>query len=44
VISGFVADSGQAFRDVMVPLTVNLMVGLGDERESAERSLAAALA
>jgi hypothetical protein len=31
-------------QDVMIPLTINLMVGLGDERERVEQSLAAAMA
>jgi hypothetical protein len=33
----------QGWQDVMVPLATNLVVGLGDTRRSAERSLAAAL-
>ncbi|HEU0192527.1 MAG TPA: TetR/AcrR family transcriptional regulator [Mycobacterium sp.] len=33
----------QAFPDVMVPLTVNLMVGLGGRRELVEQSLATAV-
>ncbi len=41
-IGGFIGDIGEALQDVMVPLTINLMVGLGDERERVERSLAAA--
>jgi hypothetical protein len=43
-IGGFIGDIAQAMQDVMVPLTINLMVGLGDERERVERSLAAAIA
>jgi AcrR family transcriptional regulator len=41
-IGGFIGDIGQAIEEVMIPLTINLMVGLGDERERVERSLAAA--
>jgi AcrR family transcriptional regulator len=33
----------QGWQDVMVPLAINLVVGLGDTRRRAERSLAAAL-
>ncbi|HEX7321764.1 MAG TPA: TetR/AcrR family transcriptional regulator [Mycobacterium sp.] len=33
----------QEFQDVMVPLTVNLMIGLGDRRELVERSLSTAV-
>jgi AcrR family transcriptional regulator len=40
-ISGFIDSKG--LQDVMVPLTVNLLVGLGDTRGRAERSLAAAI-
>ena len=43
-IGGFAGDRNEAMRDVMVPLAINLMVGLGDERERVERSLAAAIA
>lgn len=40
---GGLIDS-QGFTDVMVPLAVNLMVGLGDKRGRVERSLSAAIA
>jgi len=43
-IGGFFGDVERATQDVMVPLTINLMVGLGDKREHVERSLAAAVA
>jgi AcrR family transcriptional regulator len=33
----------QGLQDVMVPLAINLVVGLGDTRRRAERSLAAAM-
>ncbi|HYF27540.1 MAG TPA: TetR-like C-terminal domain-containing protein [Baekduia sp.] len=44
VIGGFVDDPVAGLRDVAFPMTVNLMVGLGDERSQAERSLASAVA
>jgi AcrR family transcriptional regulator len=34
---------GQGLQEVMAPLAINLMVGLGDTRRRAQRSLAAAL-
>jgi hypothetical protein len=40
-MGGFIASQG--LRDVMAPLAINLMVGLGDTRRRAERSLAAAI-
>jgi AcrR family transcriptional regulator len=40
-MSGFIDSEG--IRDVMTPLAINLMVGLGDTRERAERSLTAAI-
>ncbi len=43
-IGGFVGDFGRALQEVMIPLSMNLMVGLGDERERVERSWAAAVA
>jgi AcrR family transcriptional regulator len=41
MMSGFIDSQG--LRDVMLPLAVNLMVGLGDTRERVERSLSAAI-
>lgn len=41
VMSGIVDSRGA--QDVMAPLAINLMVGLGDTRRRAERSLAAAI-
>lgn len=41
VIAGLV--DAQGIQDVMLPLTVNLIVGLGDSRELAERSLWSAI-
>lgn len=41
VMSGFIDSQG--VQDVMVPMAVNLMVGLGDTRRRAERSLATAI-
>ena len=43
-IGGFIGDVGEGIRDVAAPMTVNLMVGLGDSRTAAERSMAAAIA
>jgi AcrR family transcriptional regulator len=40
-MSGFIDSQG--LQDVMAPMTINLMVGLGDTRRRAERSLAAAI-
>ncbi|OBG34506.1 TetR/AcrR family transcriptional regulator [Mycobacterium sp. E3198] len=40
-MSGIIDPDG--LQDVMVPLAINLVVGLGDTRRRAERSLAAAL-
>jgi hypothetical protein len=40
-MSGFIDFQG--LQDVMAPMTINLMVGLGDTRRRAERSLAAAI-
>jgi AcrR family transcriptional regulator len=40
-MSGFIDTHG--LQDVMAPLAINLMVGLGDTRRRAERSLAAAI-
>jgi AcrR family transcriptional regulator len=40
-MSGFIDSHG--LQDVMAPLAINLMVGLGDTRRRAERSLAAAI-
>lgn len=40
-MTGFIDSQG--FQDVMAPLAVNLMVGLGDSRELAERSLSTAI-
>ncbi|OBF60186.1 hypothetical protein A5787_19380 [Mycobacterium sp. 852002-50816_SCH5313054-b] len=40
-MAGIIEPNG--WRDVMVPLAINLLVGLGDTRRRAERSLAAAL-
>ena len=40
-MSGFIDSQG--LRDVMAPMAVNLMVGFGDTRQRAERSLAAAI-
>jgi AcrR family transcriptional regulator len=40
-MSGFIGPQGP--QDVMVPLAINLMVGLGDSRRRAERSVAAAI-
>ncbi len=40
-MGGFI-DS-RALEDVMAPMAINLMVGLGDRRQRAERSLAAAI-
>jgi hypothetical protein len=40
-MSGFIDSQG--LQDVMAPMAVNLMVGLGDTRRRAERSLAAAI-
>lgn len=42
-IGGFVADPREGLRDVAFPMTLNLMVGLGDRRDRAQRSLRAAL-
>ena len=44
VLGGFIADSGQDVGALIGPLTVDLMVGLGDSREAAQASLAQALA
>jgi hypothetical protein len=40
-MSGLIDPQGP--QDVMAPLAINLMVGLGDTRRRAERSLAAAI-
>lgn len=40
-MTGFI--NSQGVQDVMSPLAINLMVGLGDTRRRAERSLAAAI-
>jgi hypothetical protein len=40
-LGGFIDSQG--VQDVMVPMAINLMVGLGDARRRAERSLAAAI-
>lgn len=40
-MGGFIGPQGP--QDVMVPLAINLMVGLGDTRRRAERSVAAAI-
>ncbi|QNI07287.1 TetR/AcrR family transcriptional regulator [Mycobacterium kubicae] len=40
-MGGFINSDG--LRDVMIPLAVNLLVGLGDTRRRAERSVAAAI-
>ena len=40
-MGGFIDSQGM--QDVMVPMAINLMVGLGDTRRRAERSLAAAI-
>jgi len=40
-MSGFIDSQG--LQDVLIPMAVNLMVGLGDTRRRAERSLAAAM-
>jgi AcrR family transcriptional regulator len=40
-MSGFIDSRG--IQDVMAPMAVNLMVGFGDTRRRAERSLAAAI-
>ncbi len=40
-MTGFIDSQG--LQDVMGPMTINLMVGLGDTRRRAERSLAAAI-
>ncbi|HZQ30831.1 MAG TPA: TetR/AcrR family transcriptional regulator [Mycobacterium sp.] len=40
-MTGFIDSDG--LQDVMAPMAINLMVGLGDTRERAERSLAAAI-
>ncbi len=40
-MSGFIDPRGP--NDVMAPMAINLMVGLGDTRRRAERSLAAAI-
>jgi AcrR family transcriptional regulator len=40
-MSGFIDSHG--LQDVMAPMAINLMVGLGDTRRRAERSLAAAI-
>ena len=37
-IGGFIGDARTAMDEVMAPLTINLMVGLGDEREKVEQS------
>jgi AcrR family transcriptional regulator len=42
-IGGTFGAQGEGLQ-VIAPLAINLMVGLGDDREAAERSLAAALA
>lgn len=43
-IGGFIGPPGGQMDDVALSTTVNLMVGLGDKRERAEASLAAAVA
>ena len=40
-MSGFIDSQG--LQDVMAPMAISLMVGLGDTRQRAERSLAAAI-
>jgi AcrR family transcriptional regulator len=40
-MSGFIDSQG--LQDMMAPMAINLMVGLGDTRRRAERSLAAAI-
>ena len=40
-MSGFIDSQG--LQDVLAPMAINLMVGLGDTRRRAERSLAAAI-
>ena len=40
-MSGFIEPQG--LQDVVVPMAINLIVGLGDTRQRAERSLAAAI-
>lgn len=42
-IGGFIDDPVRSLRDVAIPMAVNLMVGLGDDRRRAERSMRAAL-
>lgn len=42
-IGGFIGDVDAAMDQVMLPLTINLMVGLGDDRSRAEKSFAMAL-
>jgi len=42
-IGGFIGDVDAAMEKVMVPLTINLMVGLGDERNKVEHSFERAL-
>jgi AcrR family transcriptional regulator len=42
-MGGFIDPDPQRMQDVMAPMAIDLMVGLGDTRRRAERSLAAAI-
>jgi hypothetical protein len=46
-MTGFIPAQGlqdpRGLQDVMAPMAINLLVGLGDTRRRAERSLAAAI-
>lgn len=44
LIGGFLGDAGPVTRDVAIPLNVNLMVGLGADRQRVARAIAEAFA
>ncbi|WP_238997396.1 TetR-like C-terminal domain-containing protein, partial [Mycolicibacterium sp. CBMA 361] len=43
-MAGFFGTEGHGLRDILSPLTVDFLVGMGDERDRAEASLATAVA
>lgn len=43
LIGGFLGDTEEATREIAIPLNINILVGMGAEREEAEAALARAL-
>ena len=43
-MAGFFGAEGHGLRDILSPLAVDFLVGMGDERERTKASLAAAAA